>query len=81
MNIKIKYLHAKGITRIENSVDIKEVMVNEDLVHPENEKISIGFVNEYSSGLIEFSSGEFDKLVKSAHGRTKLIKGMKVIRG
>lgn len=80
MNIKIKYPHIKGETRIENSAEIKEVFIKEDLFDPKNEKISIGFTNEVSSGLIEFSSTEFDRLIKSAKSKVKLVKGFKILR-
>ncbi len=81
LELKIKYLNEKGSVRIENDVEIKEVLVRENLVDPEKKKISIGFTNDYSSGLIEFSPAEFDRLMKSAKDKVHLIKGMKVIKG
>lgn len=81
MHIKIKYLNEKGEVRIENIVEIKEVMVREHLTHPSKKRISIGFTNDYSSGLLEFSPEEFDTLMKSAKDKVHLIKGMKIIRG
>ncbi len=80
MHIKIKYPHQKGEIRIENEVEIKEVMIREHLLDQGKKRISIGFMNDYSSGLIEFSPIEFDKLMKSAKNRVNLIKDMKVIR-
>jgi len=81
MHIKIKYPNEKGEVRVENQVDIKEVMIRENILEKEKKRISIGFTNDYSSGLIEFSPEEFDRLVKSAKDRVYLIKDMKVIRG
>ena len=81
MEIKLKYLNEKGAVRIENNVEIKEVLVREHLMDPKKKKISIGFMNDYSSGLLEFSPGEFDQLMKSARDKVHLIKGMKVIKG
>ena len=81
MEIKLKYLNEKGAVKIENNVDIKEVLVREHLLDKEKKKISIGFTNDYSSGLLEFSPEEFDKLMKSARDKVHLIKGMKVIKG
>ena len=81
MEVKIKYLNEKGSVRIENDVEIKEVLVRENLISPEKKKIAIGFTNEYSSGLIEFSPSEFDRLIRSAKDRVHLVKNMKIIKG
>lgn len=81
MEIKLKYLNENGAVRIENNVEIKEVLVREHLLDKEKKKISIGFTNDYSSGLLEFSPEEFDKLIKSARDKVHLIRGMKVIKG
>jgi len=81
MHIKIKYQQEEGEIRLENSVEIKEVMIREHLMDPKKKRISIGFTNDSSSGLVEFSPEEFDRLVKSARDNTHLIKGIKVIRG
>lgn len=81
MEIKIKYLNEKGAVRIENSVDIREVLIREHLLDKGKKKISVGFTNDYSSGLLEFSPEEFDRLMKSAKDKVHLIKGMRVIKG
>ncbi len=81
MHLKIKYPNNKGEIRIENEVEIREVMVREHILDPQKKRISIGFTNDYSSGLVEFSLAEFDKLMRSAKDKVHLIKGMKVIRG
>ncbi len=80
MNIKIKYPHSKGHIRVENNVEIKEVFVKEDMLNPKGEKISIGFRNKESSGLLEFDREEIDRLMESLRERTHLIKDMKIIR-
>lgn len=81
MHIKIKYLNKDGEVRIENQVEVKEVMIRESILEKEKKRISIGFTNDYSSGLVEFSPEEFDRLMKSAKDKVHLIKGMKVIKG
>ena len=81
MEIKLKQLNENGAVRIENNVEIREVLVREHLLDKEKKKISIGFTNDYSSGLLEFSPEEFDKLLKSAKDKVHLIRGMKVIKG
>lgn len=80
MQIKIKYPNEKGIIRIENEVEIKEVMINEDILHPENEIVKLGFVNDFSSGLIELNSKEIDRLMNTIKNKTHLIKDIKIFR-
>ena len=80
MRIKTRYINSGGFVRLENFVDIKEVMINEDFLHPENESIAIGFKNKDSSGIIEFTSEEFDKLATTIRRKTHLLKGIKVFR-
>ena len=65
---------------MENSVDIKEVMINEDFLHPEHESIAIGFTNNNSSGLIEMTPREIEKLINSINRKKHLIKGMKIFK-
>ncbi|MBW2976801.1 hypothetical protein KY347_05130 [Candidatus Woesearchaeota archaeon] len=77
MRIKVRYVNAGGFTRMENSVNIKEVMINEDFLHPENESIAVGFRNKDSSGIIEFTVEEFEKMANSVKRKTHLIKGFK----
>ena len=61
-------------------VKIREVFVHEDFLNPDNETIAVGFSNKDSSGLIEFTSNEFDVLFKSVKDRIHLIKGIKIFK-
>ena len=79
MRMKIRYINSGGFVRLENFVNIKEVMINEDFLHPENESIAIGFKNKDSSGIIEFTVGEFEKLSNSVKRKMHLIKGFKAL--
>lgn len=78
MRIKLRYVNSNGFVKIENFVEIKEVMINEDFTHPESESIALGFRNKDSSGIIEFTSAEFDKLANTVRKKTHLLKGVKV---
>ena len=73
----MRYINSGGFVRLENFVNIKEVMINEDFLHPENESIAFGFKNKDSSGIIEFTVGEFDKLANSVKRKMHLIKSFK----
>ena len=78
MRIKLRYINSGGYAKIENFVDIKEIMINEDFLHPEHESIALGFKNRDSSGIIEFTPNEFDKIADSINKKKHLIKGLKV---
>lgn len=73
----MRYINSGGFTRLENFVNIKEVMINEDFLHAENESIALGFRNKDSSGIIEFTIGEFEKMTNSVKKKMHLIKSLK----
>jgi len=81
MRIKTRYINSGGFTRLENFVEIKEVMINEDFLHPEHESIAIGFKNKDSSGIIEFTVEEFEKLANTVRKKMHLLKGFKAFAG
>lgn len=78
MRMKIRYANSGGFTRIENFASIKEVMINEDFLHPENESIALGFRNKDSSGIIELTSKEFEFLADKVRKKTHLLKGVRI---
>ena len=79
MQLRLRIKNKDGIVRIENSTKIQEVMINEDFLHPENESIALGFRNRDSSGIIEFTVKEFEKLAESVKRKMHLIKGFKTL--
>lgn len=81
MKIKLKYKTDKGIIRLENSVDIKELLMNEDFLHPDEESVAIGFTNNDSSGLIEFTPKELHGILNDFNKKKHLIKGIKILKG
>lgn len=80
MIIKLKYNQIKGNLRLENNTEIKEVMINEDFLHPKQESIALGFRNGESSGIIELTPEEVDRIIESLKRKKHLIKDVKVIR-
>ncbi len=81
MQIKIKSLDKKNFYRMENKTEIMEVMINEDLIDPKKESIAIGFANDGSSGIIEFSVPEFEKMANSVRDKLHLIKSYGKMKG
>ena len=80
MKAKIKKQNNDGIVRIETSGDIRDVWINEDFMHPNDESISLGFRGKDSSGIVEFSTKEFEDIYKTIRKRLHLIKGFKIIK-
>jgi hypothetical protein len=80
MQLKIKTTHGKHVSRMEADVDIKEIMVSEDIFSISSEGITIGFAKGPTSGILVFSQKEFDKLAENIRKHTHLIKGIKYIK-
>jgi len=79
MQLKVRKQNEDGIVRLESSGDIKEILINEDLLHPNDESISICYRGKSSSGIIDFTPAELDRIFQSVRGRMHLIKGMKKV--
>lgn len=77
MKIKLKKENLDGVTRVETSGDIKEIIINEDLLNPNNESISVCYRGKNSSGIIDFTPEEIEKIYDSVKKRVHLIKGFK----
>lgn len=80
MNIKIKQFGSYGSFKLENNTEIKEILINEDFLHPEHESIALAFKNKDSSGLIELTPREIDMIIESLKKKKHLIKGIKIFR-
>ena len=80
MIIKTKYKTRNGPRKVKNQVHIEEIIINENMLNPKNEKFEIAFRNNTTSGLIEFRPDEIERLIKTVENKTNLIKGVKIIR-
>ncbi len=81
MKVRVKKENRDGVVRLESGGEVKEILINEDFLHPDNESISVCFRGKDSSGIIDFSVEEIEELLKSYNSKKHLIKGVKVIRG
>lgn len=81
MQIKIKKQNKDGIVRVETSGNVKEIAINEDLLHPDQESISVCFRGESSSGIVDFTPAEIEELYDSVRNRIHLIKGFRKLSG
>ncbi|PIN91276.1 hypothetical protein COU57_01285 [Candidatus Pacearchaeota archaeon CG10_big_fil_rev_8_21_14_0_10_32_14] len=69
---------SNGNARFENSVNLIEVMINEDFLNPDHESIALGFRNKDSSGLIELTPKEVNEIIRAFDKKKHLIKGVKI---
>jgi hypothetical protein len=81
MEIKVRKLNSDGMVRVETAGEIEEVLINEDMVHPNRESISICFRGKSSSGIVDLTPNEIEKLYHSVKKRMHLIKGFKKFKG
>lgn len=80
MQVKIKKQNKDGVVRLESGGDVKEVLINEDLLHPSKESISVCFRGKDSSGIIDFSPKELEALYQKTKDRIHLIRGAKIFK-
>jgi hypothetical protein len=81
MQLKIRKSNSDGIVRLESGGEVKEILINEDILHPDKESISICFVGKNSSGIVDISPAEYLMLFDSVRDRMHLIKGFKRLSG
>lgn len=79
MNIKVKTWGKESSIRFENKNVIKEIDLQADFMSPKSECIQICFQNKESSGIIEISRAEYNKIVNSVKPRLDAFK-FKVIK-
>lgn len=78
MQIKIRKEKWNGAVRMESSGDVKEILINENIVNPGNESVSVCFRGKNSSGIVDFTPKEIERIYNSVKDRVHLIKGFKV---
>lgn len=74
MKIKLKKTNQDGITRVETGGDVKEILINEDFLHPKKESISVCYKGKSSSGIVDFTPAEIEMLYSHVKRRMHLIK-------
>ncbi|NOZ81163.1 MAG: hypothetical protein GXP63_05835 [DPANN group archaeon] len=79
MQIKIRKQNQDGIVRMETSGEVKEILINEDILHPNKESISICFRGKSSSGIIDMTPAEIEQLYQTVRSRMHLIKAFKTL--
>ena len=77
MQIRIRKQNQDGMVRLESSGELKEILINEDILDSYNEKVSLCFRGKNSSGIIDLSPKEIEKLYDSVNDRIGTIKNFR----
>ncbi len=80
MKLRIKKANSDGIVRLESGGQIKEILINEDFLHPKQESISLCFKGQNSSGIVDLTPEEIERIYHSLKTKRHLIKGFKVMK-
>lgn len=80
MKVMTKKLHEKGVARIETSGEIKEIILNEDLMNPKQVSVDVCFRGQNSSGIVQLTSQEVGEIHKELSSKKKLIGKVKVLK-
>ena len=80
MKVKTKKQNPDGIVRLETSGDIKEIIINEDLLSPKDAKINLCFRGKSSSGIIELSPKEVETLYKEVRKRMQILGNIEIMK-
>lgn len=80
MKVKTKKQNYDGVVRLETSGDLKEILVNEDFMYPNDSSIALCFRGKNSSGIIELTPKEVEVLNSELSKKIHLLKGIKVMK-
>ena len=80
MKLRIKKANSDGIVRLESKGEIKEVLINDDFMNPKNETIFLCFKGQNSSGIVDLTPEEIERIYHSLKTKRHLIKGFKVMK-
>ncbi len=81
MRIKLRKENSDGVVRVETGGQIKEILINEDILSPDGESISLCYRGKSSSGIVDLTPAELERIFRSVKPRLHLIKGFKIVRG
>jgi len=80
MKIKTKKQNADGLVRLETSGELKEVLINEDFLHPNDASVALCFKGKDSSGIIELTTKELEIINKEIAPKLHLLKNIKILK-
>ena len=80
MRIKTKKENPDGIVRLETSGELRDIMINEDFLHPKDASIALCFKGKSSSGIVELTPQELDIITRKVATKIHLLKNVKVMK-
>ena len=80
MRLKAKKQNEDGIVRVETSGELKEIIVKEDFLNPNNSLIELCFRGKNSSGIVELTPREIEILNKEFENKKRIFKDVKVMK-
>lgn len=80
MLIKTKKHNADGLVKLETSGNLKEVIINEDLMKPEKASVALCFRGKNSSGIICLSLNDIRMLTKHVAPQLATMQNVKVLK-
>lgn len=81
MRIRIKARGSLGYKRIESLSKIDDIMVKDDLLNPEKDRVFIYFRGESSSGVLDLNEEEAKRLISTIKPVLGLVKDSEKIKG
>lgn len=78
MQVKTKRLVLGKVMRLAAAGEVKEIILQEDFLQPKDARVQLCFRGDDASGIVEFSRGEAEHLIKDLQTKLKLLKGVKV---
>ncbi len=80
MKVKAKKQNEDGIVRLESGGEIKEIIINEDFLHPKDASIALCFRGKNSSGIVELTPEEIKFISKKIAPKMHLLGDVKVMK-
>jgi len=80
MQVKTKKQISKDVVKLESSGELREVIINEDLLNPQEASVALCFRGENSSGIVQLSAKEIDMINKTIAPEMKKFGNIKVLK-
>jgi len=80
MILKLKKNGLLGYNKEEHKINLDSVILKEDLLNPENERIHLFFKGDDSSGIILMNMGEVEKISTYFKARNDIMNGSKILK-
>lgn len=80
MLIKAKKHNADGFVRLETSGNLREVIINEDLMAPEKASVALCFRGKNSSGIVCLSLNDIKFLTRQIGPKLAMMQDIKILK-